>query len=108
VLVMRYDPRPRRYLGDTDHFETPLGRRLIDDSLKLMKALGYDMCSAEFAVRDGVPYAIDFLNPAPDMDVNSLTPPFFEWAVKHMADLAIRLATAPRPQLRELRWNALF
>jgi hypothetical protein len=108
VLVMRYDPKQRRYLGDTDHLDTPLGNRLISDSLKLMKALGYDMCSAEFAVRDGVPYAIDFMNPAPDMDVNSLTPPFFDWAVQHMADLAIRLATQPRPQLREMRWNALF
>jgi hypothetical protein len=73
-----------------------------------MRALGYDMCSAEYAVRDGVPYAIDFMNPAPDMDVNSLTPRFFDWAVTHMADLAIRLAKEPRPQVRELRWNALL
>jgi hypothetical protein len=108
VLVMRYDPRQRRYLGDTHHQDTPLGRRIVDDSLKLMRALGYDMCSAEFAVRDGIPYAIDFLNPAPDMDVHSLTPPFFEWAVRRMADLAIRLAREGRPQVRELRWNALF
>jgi hypothetical protein len=55
-----------------------------------------------------VPYAIDFLNPAPDMDVNSLTPAFFEWAVDHMADLAVRLALSPRPQLREARWGRLF
>jgi hypothetical protein len=108
VLVMKYDPRQRRYLSETDHVDTPLGRRIHDDSLRLMKALGYDMCSAEFAVRDGIPYAIDFLNPAPDMDVHSLTPRFFDWAVTHMADLAIRLATRPRPQGRELRWNALF
>src|SRR5947207_790023 len=108
VLVMRYDPRLRRYLTETDHVDTPLGGRLADDSLKLMKALGYDMCSAEFAVRDGVPYAIDFMNPAPDMDIHSLTPRFFDWAVTHMADLAIRLALEPRPQLREMRWNALF
>ena len=39
-----------------------------------MRALGYDMNSIEFAIRDGVPYAIDFMNPAPDMDINSLTP----------------------------------
>jgi hypothetical protein len=108
VLVMRYDPCERRYLGDTDHVDTPLGRRIVTDTVKLMTALGYDMCSAEWAVRGGVPYAIDFMNPAPDMDVNSLTPRFFEWAVTRMADLAIRLATAPRPQLRELRWHALL
>jgi hypothetical protein len=108
VLVMRYDPRLRRYLGDTDHVNTPLGQRLVGDSLKLMHALGYDMCSAEFAVSGGVPYAIDFLNPAPDMDINSLTPPFFDWAVTHMADLAVRLANEPRPQVRELGWSTLF
>jgi hypothetical protein len=50
----------------------------------------------EWAVRDGVPYAIDFMNPAPDMDVNSLTPEYFQWTVQRMADMAIRLATAPR------------
>jgi hypothetical protein len=43
-------------------------------------------------VKDGVPYAIDFMNPAPDMDVNSLTPHYFEWVATHMADLVIRLA----------------
>ena len=54
------------------------------------------MNSVEFAVRDGVPYAIDFMNPAPDMDINSLTRPFFDWTVTHMADMAIRMALAPR------------
>jgi hypothetical protein len=108
VLVMRYDPKARRYLTETDHVGTKLGERIASDTLKLMRALGYDMCSAEWAVRDGIPYAIDFMNPAPDMDVNSLTPGYFQWAVTKMADLAIRLAKEPRPQLRELRWGELF
>jgi hypothetical protein len=30
------------------------------------------------------------------MDINSLTQPFFDWTVKHMADMAIRMAKAPR------------
>jgi hypothetical protein len=63
------------------------------------------MNSLEWAVRDGVPYAIDFMNPAPDMDIYSLTPFYFDWVVKHMADMAIRLAKHPRPQNRELRWD---
>src|SRR6185369_11683342 len=70
--------------------------------------LGYDMNSMEWAVKDGVPYAIDFMNPAPDMDINSLTPHYFEWVVKKMADMVIRLASDPRPQVRELRWSELF
>jgi hypothetical protein len=92
VLPMKYDPRQRRYLVEHDHLGPELGERIMTDSLTLMRALGYDMCSLEWAIRDGVPYAIDFMNPAPDMDVNSLTPHYFEWAVKGMADLAIRLA----------------
>jgi hypothetical protein len=108
VLPMKYDPTQRRYLVEHDHLDAALGRRVVEDSLKLVRALGYDMNSLEWAVRDGVPYAIDFMNPAPDMDVNSLTPHYFAWAVEHMADLAIELAKAPRPQRAELRWNALF
>ena len=96
VLPMKYDPRERRYIVEHEHLSPALGERIVSDALKLMRALSYDMCSLEFAVRDGVPYAIDFMNPAPDMDVNSLTPHYFEWTVSHMADLAIRLAHAPR------------
>jgi hypothetical protein len=96
VLPMKYDPRERRYLVEHEHLSPKLGKRIVDDSLTLMRALGYDMCSLEFAVRDGIPYAIDFMNPAPDMDLNSLTPHYFDWAVKGMADLAIRLAKAPK------------
>ncbi|MGL4551208.1 MAG: ATP-grasp domain-containing protein [Gemmataceae bacterium] len=101
VLVMKYDPKQRRYLPDEDHNGTPLGERIVKDTRTLMRALGYDMCSLEWAVRGGVPYAIDFMNPAPDMDVNSLTPKYFEWAVTRMADLAIRRAKGPREE-REL------
>jgi len=97
VLPMKYDPRARRYLVEHAHLTPELGRRVVDDSLALMRALGYDMCSLEWAIKDGVPYAIDFMNPAPDMDLYSLTPHYFEWTVKHMADMAIRLAKEPRP-----------
>jgi hypothetical protein len=108
VLPMKYDPRERRYLVEHDHMSPQLGRRVVADSLRLVRALGYDMNSMEWAVRDGIPYAIDFMNPAPDMDVNSLTPHYFDWVVRHMADMAIRLAIAPRPQRHELRWDVLF
>ena len=108
VLPMKYDPGQRRYLVEHDHLGADLGRRVVDDSLKLVRALGYDMNSVEWAVRDGVPYAIDFMNPAPDMDVNSLTPHYFKWAVEHMAAAAVKLAKRPRPQVKELRWSKLF
>lgn len=105
VLPIKYDPRARKYYVDHAHLSPQLGERIVRDSLTLVRALGYDMNSMEWAIRDGVPYAIDFMNPAPDMDIYSLTPTYFEWVVTHMADLAIQLATHPRPQRHELRWD---
>jgi hypothetical protein len=101
VLPMQYDPKRRMYIDDESYLSDSLRKRIVDDSLKLVRALGYDMNSVEFAVRDEIPYAIDFMNPAPDMDINSLTQPFFDWTVKHMADMAIRMAKEPRvaPQM---------
>ncbi|MBC7788411.1 MAG: hypothetical protein H7Z74_00585 [Anaerolineae bacterium] len=108
VLPMKYDPKERRYLVEHEHLSPQLGRRVVEDALKLVRALGYDMNSVEFAVRDGIPYAIDFMNPAPDMDLYSLTPTYFEWAVEHLAEMAIKLAHRPRWQMRDLRWDAMF
>ena len=108
VLPIKYDPRERKYHVDHAHLSPALGERIVRDTLTLVRALGYDMNSLEWAVRDGVPYAIDFMNPAPDMDIYSLTPTYFEWVVEHMADLVIRLAREPRPQARELRWDGLL
>jgi hypothetical protein len=95
IYPMRYDPRARKYHTELDFLPPELHARVVADSLTLVRALGYDMNSIEWAIRDGVPYAIDFMNPAPDMDIYSLTPTHFEWVVKAMADLAIRLAKAP-------------
>ena len=108
VLPMPYDPVHRRYLPDGDYLSPKLRQRIVDDSLELVAALGYDMNTVEWAVMDGVPYAIDFMNPAPDMDVNSLTPAAFDWCVTKMADLVIRLALDPRPEVAEMRWSRLF
>jgi len=105
VLPMKYDPRERRYLVEHEHLSPQLGQRIVGDALKLVRALGYDMDSLEFAVRDGVPYAIDFMNPAPDMDLNSLTPHYFEWVVKHMADMTIRLAHEGPVPREEIGWH---
>lgn len=108
VMPIKYNPHERKYHVEHQHLTPELGQRIVEDSLKLTRALGYDMDSLEWAVRDGVPYAIDFMNPAPDMDIYSLTPFYFDWAVKHMADMAIRLAKQPRQQQLDLRWDALF
>jgi hypothetical protein len=104
ILVMKYDPKERRYLVEPGFLGPELESRVVEDARALVRALGYDMNSIEFAIRDGTPYAIDFMNPAPDMDLYSLTPDYFQWVVTHLADMTIRLAKQP-PAVREHRWN---
>jgi hypothetical protein len=77
-------------------------KRVEKDALTLCKALGYDLNTVEFAVEDGVPYAIDFMNPAPDADRVSVGEANFEWIVDKVAKLAI--AKAQKPVKPELRW----
>jgi hypothetical protein len=95
VRPIKYDPKARKYHPELDFLPPAVHERVVKDSLTLVRALGYDMNSMEWAIKDGVPYAIDFMNPAPDMDIYSLTPTHFEWVVKTMADMAIALAQAP-------------
>ena len=108
ILPMKYDPRARKYHVEHDHLGAELGARIVKDAQTIVRALGYDMNSIEFAIRDGVPYAIDFMNPAPDMDINSLTPEYFQWVVTRMADLAISLAKKPRRIAKDLKWSTAF
>lgn len=108
ILPIKYDPKERRYHLEHDHLSPELGKTIVDQSKTICRALGYDMNSIEFAIRDGVPYAIDFMNPAPDMDVNSLGSHYFEWVVDRMATLAVRLAKRPRRQIADLKWSTLF
>ncbi len=106
VRVMRYDPNQRFYHPEHE-FSPELYDRLYKDTVTICKAFGYDMNTCEFAIRDGVPYAIDFMNPAPDMDVNSLGKNHFEWMVTHMADNMIKLALSGEETRDRYYWGAL-
>jgi hypothetical protein len=108
ILPMKYDPIQKKYFVEHAHLSPELGQRVVDDCVKLNRAFGYRMNTVEFAIRDGVPYAIDFMNPAPDMDIYSLTPLYFDWAVNAMADMAIRLAKNPPAEHLEFRWQSVF
>ena len=44
------------------------------------------------ALRDGVPYAIDFFFPAPDAEVTSVGQENFDWVVETAANYAIEKA----------------
>lgn len=107
IYVMRYDPTRtgwRKY--DDDHnFSPEMTQRIIDDCTRLCTALGYDMNTVEFAIADGVPYAIDFMNPAPDMDINSLGEKHFRWMVDNMADLTISLAKSSAATRERYQWS---
>ncbi len=95
VHVMPYDPRRphhERYLKDATEYDPALIARVERDALTLCKALGYDLNTVEFAVEDGVPYAIDFMNPAPDADRYSVGEANFEWIIDAVARLAVEKA----------------
>ncbi|HWA57897.1 MAG TPA: hypothetical protein VG692_11630 [Gemmatimonadales bacterium] len=108
ILVMGWDPKVRKYHTSEDYLAPALRERVVRDATTIVRALGYDMNTIEFAVRGGVPYAIDFMNPAPDMDIYSLGPSYFEWVVTHMADLVIQLARGGRRQVEQAGWAGLF
>jgi glutathione synthase/RimK-type ligase-like ATP-grasp enzyme len=106
VHIMPYDPRKphaERYVQNPPVYDKKLLKRIRQDALTLCRALGYDLNTVEFAVEDGVPYAIDFMNPAPDAGLESVGQANFDWIVREVADLAIEKATRA-PHLLELRW----
>ena len=104
IMPIKYDPGERRYLVEHDHLPSDVGDKVLQHARTLNRALGYDMNSVEFAIRDGVPYVIDCMNAVPDMDINSITPHYFEWVVKAMADFCVEMAFNPRPQRSEHHW----
>ncbi|SNS73316.1 Glutathione synthase/RimK-type ligase, ATP-grasp superfamily [Granulicella rosea] len=110
VRIMPYDPRrphEHRYVLDSPEYDPKLLARVEKDALTLCKALGYDLNTVEFAVEDGIPYAIDFMNPAPDADLHSVGKESFTWIVDEVAKLAIKKAQAG-PGTLDLNWSAFL
>jgi hypothetical protein len=111
VLIMPYAPGNEPHLRYDTQMKTtgPAGEKLLatmkDYVLKLNHGLGYDFNTVEFAVRDGIPLAIDFGNPAPDADVNSVGQQNFEWVVEAAANMAIERAQLQRPGSDNLTWG---
>lgn len=108
VHIMRYDPKApfeHRYVKPNAPPSPDLAERIFNDCLTICRTLGYDMNTIEFAVRDGVPYAIDFLNPAPDADYYSVGAENFSWMVDAMAEFAIKTALTNTGDIEELRWS---
>jgi len=98
VRVMLYEPRNafhERYITDPKLRNMEMEERVGKDAVTLCEGLGYDMNTCEFAVRDGIPYAIDFMNCAPDADRNSVGAENFEWVVQNMAEVLVEKAMSP-------------
>jgi hypothetical protein len=108
IVPVAYDPHQRRYLVDHAYLSAELGARIVRDAQTLNNALGYEMNTIEFAVADGVPYAIDFLNPAPDFEKERITPHYFEMVLQRMTDLVIDRALNGQPQQSWPRWAEMI
>jgi hypothetical protein len=107
VHIMKYDPRAphhERYVKGNPQPGAALKQRIENDALALCRALGYDLNTVEFAVEGGVPYAIDFMNPAPDAEATSVGEQNFEWVVNAVAEMAVEKALGGENPVDELRW----
>ena len=108
VRIMQYEPRnPHhlRYVVDGPAPDKKLLKTIEDYTLKLNQYLGYDFNTVEFAVRNRVPIAIDFCNPAPDAALESVGEENFEWVVETAANYAIERALAQETGKDNLTWG---
>lgn len=107
VRIMNYEPRnPHhlRYVSDFNPSQERL-KQMEEIVLSINQYLGYDFNTVELAVRDGIPYAIDFCNPAPDAERTSVGEENFEWVVDNAATYAIERALAHKPGQDNLTWG---
>jgi len=108
VWPMPYDPVFRRYLVVDGYLDPELDERVRRETILINQALGYDINTVEFAIAGGVPYAIDYMNPAPDADWWSVGTVYFKWLVQKIADLAIDVALEGQSTIKNLRWDELL
>ncbi len=107
VRIMPYEPRNPHHLRYVADFKPDEERHALmeDIVLRICKYLGYDFNTVELALRDGVPYAIDFCNPAPDAEVTSVGQENFDWVVETAANYAIETAQQQENDKDNLTWG---
>jgi len=108
ITPVAYDPRERRYLVDHAYLSSELGARVVKDEQTINLALGYEMNTIEFAVQDGIPYAIDYLNCAPDFERDRITDFYFDHVVEKMSRLVIDRALNGGPAQSWPRWEEML
>jgi len=109
VMIMPYDPRKpylsgEQYIHNPDYLEPKLFERVTKDVRTLCTALGYDINTVEFAIKDGIPYAIDFMNPAPDAELISVGEFYHNWVTNAVTDLVFKRLGEERPR-GQYRWD---
>lgn len=112
VMIMPYDPRKpylsgEQYINDPHYLTAKLAERVRRDVQTLCTALGYDINTVEFAIKDGIPYAIDFMNPAPDAELISVGETYHQWVTNAVTDLVFRRLAEPTTHL-PYRWDAFL
>lgn len=107
VKIMPYEPRNPHHLRYVADFSPSAERlkQMTDIVLRINQYLGYDFNTVELAVRNNVPYAIDFCNPAPDADLKSVGQENFDWVVETAATFAIEKAQSHKPNADNLTWG---
>ena len=107
VRIMSYEPRNPHHLRYVADFKPDQKRldQMTEIVLRICKYLGYDFNTVELAIRDGVPYAIDFCNPAPDAEITSVGQENFDWVVEASANFAIEKALAQEDNKDNLTWG---
>ncbi|MBO9561781.1 MAG: hypothetical protein J7621_03370 [Niastella sp.] len=107
VRIMPYEPRNPHHLRYTSDFRPSPERlqQMEEIVLRINQYLGYDFNTVELAIRDGIPYAIDFCNPAPDADLQSVGEDNFNWVIETAANYAIERALAQEPNRDNLTWG---
>jgi hypothetical protein len=108
ITPVAYDPRERRYLVEHEYLNAGLGARVVRDAQTINLALGYEMNTIEFAIQDDVPYAIDYLNPAPDFERERITDFYFRHVVEKMAQLVVDRALNGQPSQSWPRWEEML
>jgi hypothetical protein len=108
ITPVAYDPRERKYLVEHEYLAADVGARVVRDAQTINQALGYEMNTIEFAIMQGVPYAIDFLNPAPDFERDRITEFYFSHVVEKMAHLVVDRARNGHPAQYWPRWEEML
>src|SRR5262252_6846496 len=112
VMIMPYDPRKpylsgEQYVNDPNYLSPELTVRVIHDVRTLCSALGYDINTVEFAIKDGVPYAIDFMNPAPDAELQSVGAFYHGWVTEAVTNLIFK-RLGQNVEGPRYRWDAFL